>query len=80
MRFLKENSLSLVVLVLLLGALVAGDWATAVAADPRTRNEASGLVTAYLHWHLERGVRSLRLVDRGTPALPAPPADRAGAR
>ena len=48
----------------LLGALLTGDWALADASDPRHRREASGLVAAYLQWHLERGVRSLRLVER----------------
>jgi DNA repair protein RecO (recombination protein O) len=48
----------------LLGALLAGDWVTAVGSDPRRRREASGLVAAYLQWHLERQVRSLRLVTR----------------
>lgn len=47
----------------LLAALLAGDWASAEATDQRTRREASGLVAAYLQWHLERGIRSLRLVD-----------------
>ena len=50
--------------VTLLGALLAGDWETADAADDRTRNEASGLVAAFLQWHIERGLRSLALVDR----------------
>lgn len=48
----------------LLGALLEGDWATADASEPRHRREGSGLVTAFLQWHLERGVRSLRLVER----------------
>ena len=48
----------------LLGALLAGDWETADAADDKTRNEASGLVAAFLQWHIERGLRSLPLVDR----------------
>ncbi len=48
----------------LLAALLTGDWGVADAADQRTRREASGLVAAYLHWHLERGVRSLRMVER----------------
>ncbi|MFP5334491.1 MAG: DNA repair protein RecO [Actinomycetes bacterium] len=48
----------------LLGALLAGDWALADASDPRHRREGSGLVAAFLQWHLERGVRSLRLVER----------------
>lgn len=48
----------------LLGALLSGDWAEAELSAPSTRSEASGLVTAYLQWHLERQVRSLRLVER----------------
>lgn len=48
----------------LLGALLAGDWAVADASEPRERREASGLVAAYLQWHLERTVRSMRLVER----------------
>jgi DNA repair protein RecO (recombination protein O) len=48
----------------LLGALLAGDWASADASDPRHRREANGLVAAYLQWHLERGLRSLPLVER----------------
>lgn len=48
----------------LLAALLSGDWALADASGPRERREGSGLVAAYLQWHLERGVRSLRLVDR----------------
>jgi DNA repair protein RecO (recombination protein O) len=48
----------------LLGALQCGDWPTALASDERTRNEGSGLVAAYLQWHLERGLKSLPLVER----------------
>jgi DNA repair protein RecO (recombination protein O) len=48
----------------LLGALLAGEWAIADASEPHHRREASGLVAAYLQWHLERGLRSLRLVER----------------
>lgn len=51
----------------LLGALLAADWQIADASPPEVRTEATGLVAAYVQWHLERGVRSLRLVDR-TPA------------
>jgi DNA repair protein RecO (recombination protein O) len=50
--------------VALLGALLSGDWPVADAAEPRECREASGLVAAYLQWHLERGLRSLPLVDR----------------
>jgi DNA repair protein RecO (recombination protein O) len=49
----------------LMAALLSGDWAVADASQPRHRHEASGLTTAYLQWHLERGLRSLRLVERG---------------
>ncbi|QRN79321.1 MAG: DNA repair protein RecO, partial [Nocardiopsis sp. BM-2018] len=28
------------------------------------RSECSGLVAAYLQWHLENGIRSLRHVER----------------
>ena len=49
----------------LLAALLAGDWATADASELRTRREGNGLVAAYLQWHLERGLRSLPLVERG---------------
>ena len=48
----------------LLGALLSGDWTTADSSDPRERREGSGLVAAFLQWHLERGLRSLPLVDR----------------
>ncbi|MDQ1688018.1 MAG: repair protein RecO [Frankiaceae bacterium] len=50
--------------LLLMGSLLAGDWQQADASLPGPRREASGLVAAYLQWHLERGLRSLRLVER----------------
>lgn len=50
--------------VRLLGALLAGDWATVEAAEMRYRKPASGVVAAYLQWHLERNLRSLPYVDR----------------
>ena len=48
----------------LMGELLRGDWAAAEAAEDRPRREASGLVAAHLQWHLERGLRSLPLVER----------------
>lgn len=48
----------------LLGALLAGDWETADACEPRFCREGSGIVAAYLQWHLERGLRSLRYVEK----------------
>lgn len=48
----------------LMGALISGDWDTAMASEGKNRREASGLVAAYLQWHLERGLRSLPMVER----------------
>jgi len=48
----------------LLASLLTGDWATADASGTRARREASGLVAAYVQWHLERSLRSMRLVER----------------
>jgi DNA repair protein RecO (recombination protein O) len=50
--------------IALMTALRHGDWAVADAAEDRCQRETSGLVAAYLQWHLERGLRSLRLVER----------------
>jgi DNA repair protein RecO (recombination protein O) len=44
--------------------LLTGDWDQAIMSQPKNRNEASGLIAAYLQWHLERGLRSLPLVER----------------
>jgi len=48
----------------LLGALLAGDWDAVAATEPRYLREGSGLVAAYLAWHLERGLKSLAYVER----------------
>lgn len=50
--------------IALMIALLRGDWATADASESRHRSECSGLVAAYLQWHLEHGIRSLRHVER----------------
>lgn len=50
--------------LLLMAALLSGDWAEADASEDKHRREASKLAAAHVHWHLERGVRSLRLVER----------------
>jgi DNA repair protein RecO (recombination protein O) len=47
-----------------LEALLSGDWDKAEASQGAQRREGSGLVAALLQWHLERGLRSLALVDR----------------
>jgi DNA repair protein RecO (recombination protein O) len=48
----------------LMEALLSGDWPRAEASQGTNRREGSGLVAALLQWHLERGLRSLPLVDR----------------
>ncbi|MPY10795.1 DNA repair protein RecO [Arthrobacter bussei] len=48
----------------LLGALLTGDWTVADTSEAAARREAAGLVAAYLQWHLERGVASLKHVER----------------
>jgi DNA repair protein RecO (recombination protein O) len=48
----------------LLVALARGDWEPAEGSAHRERRAASGLIAAYLQWHLERGLRSLPLVER----------------
>ena len=50
--------------IVLLGALLVGDWPVVHAADARHLREASTLVSAYLSWHLERGLRSMAYVER----------------
>jgi DNA repair protein RecO (recombination protein O) len=52
--------------IALMTALSGGDWDTADGSESEHRREASGLVAALLQYHLERELRSLPLVDRGT--------------
>jgi DNA repair protein RecO (recombination protein O) len=47
----------------LMDALLRGDWERADAAGQRYQVECSGLVAAYLQWHLEHSIRSLRHVE-----------------
>jgi DNA repair protein RecO (recombination protein O) len=54
----------------LMVALVSGDWPTADASATPQRRECSGLVAAHLQWQLERGLRSLPLVDRSSGPSP----------
>ncbi|HEX4087698.1 MAG TPA: DNA repair protein RecO [Trebonia sp.] len=50
--------------VALMRALLRGDWDVAMRSERRHRVECSGLVAAYLQWHLEHSIRSLRHVER----------------
>jgi DNA repair protein RecO (recombination protein O) len=49
--------------VALMSALLRGDWPHADASLRRHQVECSGLVAAYLQWHLEHSIRSLRHVE-----------------
>jgi DNA repair protein RecO (recombination protein O) len=49
--------------VALMSALMRGDWAHADGSERRHQVECSGLVAAYLQWHLEHSIRSLRHVE-----------------
>ncbi len=62
--------------LVLLGALLHGDWDTAEASASGIRRDASGLVAAHLQWHLERQLRSLPFVERR--ARESPMVDRLG--
>ena len=58
--------------LVLLASLLSGDWAVADASAERDQREGSGLVAAFLQWHLERGLRSLRHLDRVRTVRPLP--------
>jgi DNA repair protein RecO (recombination protein O) len=47
----------------LMSALLRGDWEVADASERRHQLECSGLVAAYVQWHLEHSIRSLRHVE-----------------
>jgi DNA repair protein RecO (recombination protein O) len=52
-----------VAVIALMNALMSGDWRHADASERRHQVECSGLVAAYLQWHLEHSIRSLRHVE-----------------
>ena len=49
--------------IALMRALLRGDWARADASQARHQVECSSLVAAYVQWHLEHSIRSLRHVE-----------------
>ena len=49
--------------IALMSALLRGDWIHADASPARPRLECSGITAAYLQWHLEHSLRSLRHVE-----------------
>lgn len=48
----------------LMGALLSGAWSETDESELKVQREASGVVAAYLQFHLERSLRSLPLVER----------------
>ncbi len=54
----------------LLKALLVGDWAYADESPVGNQREVSGIIAAYVQWHLERALRSLPHVDRSVTGLP----------
>lgn len=46
--------------IVLLAALLAGDWDVALDSSDLERGQAAGIVAAYTQWHMEKGLRSLR--------------------
>lgn len=56
--------------LVLLAALLHGDWETAESSAYGVRRDVSGLVAAHLQWHLERQLRSLPFVERRTRQAP----------
>jgi DNA repair protein RecO (recombination protein O) len=49
--------------IALMSALLRGDWAHADSTERKHQVECSGLTAAYLQWHLEHSIRSLRHVE-----------------
>lgn len=48
----------------LLSALVGGDWQVIESASNPDKANASGVISAYLQWQLEKGLKSLNHVER----------------
>ena len=46
-------------------ALLSGEWEVVDAAPEQATAAASGMIAAYVQWHLERGIRSLEHVEAG---------------
>ncbi len=44
--------------------LLAGNWPEVAVAEPGTKSNVSSVISAYLQWQLERGLRSMSMVER----------------
>lgn len=49
----------------LMRALLAGDWDSVSQAPDKTKEAVGTVVSTYLQWQLERGLRSLKFLERG---------------
>lgn len=47
-----------------LSSLLAGDWPATREAPVGVQRQASGLLAAFVAWHLDRGLRTLEFLDR----------------
>ncbi len=48
----------------LMRALLAGDWDSVASAPEKTKEAVGIVVSTYLQWQLERGLRSLKFLER----------------
>ena len=44
--------------------LLAGNWAEVALSQAATKSNVSSVISAYLQWQLERGLRSMSMVER----------------
>lgn len=47
--------------MILLGALLSGDWSIVEDADSFSAEQAAGIIRAFMQWHLERGLKSMNI-------------------
>ncbi len=47
-----------------LAALISGDWQRVEDSSAKVKKEVSMLISTYVQWHLEKGLKSLRMIER----------------
>jgi DNA repair protein RecO (recombination protein O) len=47
-----------------LTALISGDWELVDNSSSKVKKEVSMLISTYVQWHLEKGLKSLRMIER----------------
>lgn len=50
--------------IALLAALLQGEWESALESHDRARQESASFASSYTQWHLERGLKSMRVASR----------------